>query len=111
VSSGNNCVNGSEFLNPNCKILFVVGTPVWTPYNRSPETDNMEQRKKYLASIKGKEKKVKEVLVPTPAQFDEILKTQLNEIEVNNNHELFVLVSAEWCPDCQKGECIFLFFF
>jgi thiol-disulfide isomerase/thioredoxin len=70
----------------------------------------MEQRKKYLASIKGKENKVKEVYVPTPAQFDEILKTQLNEIKVNNDHELFVLVSADWCPDCQKGECIFCFF-
>jgi hypothetical protein len=88
-----------------CVVLCcVVGTPVWTPYNRSPETDNMDQRKKYLETIKTMNAKVKEIVISTPSQFDEMLKKQLNEMRPNNNNrELFVLVTAEWCPDCQKG--------
>jgi 1,2-dihydroxy-3-keto-5-methylthiopentene dioxygenase len=85
---------------------FFAGTPVWTPYSRSPETDRMEQRKKYLDSIKNKGNRVQEIFVPTPAQFDEVLKAQLKQLETNSERELFVLVSADWCPDCQKASLL-----
>jgi len=103
------------------------GDPIWTPFNRGKDADEMEVRKKYVNELlkdpkkrkattnnenpeekKQKTNAIERIVVPTPSEFDQMLN------KYSKKENLFILFTGNkdprtnksWCPDCVTAEPI-----